>query len=441
MITRLSATINNLKQSQFFMHLRKITAWKFFPVFLSTFIVFLIITTQFAESRQYIKKGPAEEVDNVFKLEENRYEKEFTVKSGETLLSILESTGVKADDISEIVKQLTPLCNPRYLKPGQKIKLIMFKGENSQYPFIELLRIEKGPGLEARVSLKNGNYEAKTVAVKTISIKKTAEGSITDSLYMDASRAGLPDSAIMDFFHLCSFDVDFQRDIYRGDNFKVYYENIMNRDGEIISKGDIIFAQLDMQLRDKPLNIYRFITDEGKTDYFNEKGQSVRKTLLKTPIYGARISSGYGRREHPIYGYSHIHRALDFAAPKNTPIMASGNGTVELAAWHGGYGKCVIIRHANQYKTLYGHLNLYGNGIRKGTKVKQGQIIGYVGTTGTSTGYHLHYEVIFRGSKINPATIKTPAEKKLSEAELERFFSQKTIIDKEVELYKTKNRT
>ena len=434
MITRLSEKINSIKKTELFERIRKITAWKFFPVFLSTFIVFLIITTQFAESRQYIKKGPAEEIDNVFKLEADRYEKEFTVKSGETLLSILKSTGVKESDISEIVKQLNPLYNLRYLKPGQKIKLIMFKGENSQHPFIELLRIEKAPGIEARISLRNGKYEAKTVPVKTIAIKKTAEGSITDSLYMDASRAGLPDSAIMDFFHLCSFDVDFQRDIYRGDHFKVYYENIMNMDGEIISKGDIIFAQLDMHLRDKPLNIYRFITDEGKTDYFNENGQSVRKTLLKTPIYGARISSGYGRREHPIYGYSHVHRALDFAAPKNTPIMASGNGTVELAAWNGGYGKCVIIKHANQYKTLYAHLNLYGNGIRRGTKVKQGQIIGYVGTTGTSTGYHLHYEVIFRGSKIHPGTIKTPAEKKLTDSELERFFKDKEIIDKEIKL-------
>ena len=438
MITGLS--VKNLKKIKFFDLVRKITAWKFFPVFLSTFIVFLIITTQYAESRQYVKKRPASDINNVFQLEENRYEKEIIVKKGETLLSILESTGVKGSDIGEIVKKLTPLYNPRYLKPGQKIKLIMFKGEKSQHPFIELLRIEKSPGIEARISLRNGLYEAKTVAVKTISIRKTAEGSITDSLYMDASRAGLPDSAIMDFFHLCSFDVDFQRDIYRGDNFKVYYENILNRDGEIISKGDIIFAQLDMQLREKPLNIYRFKTDEGKTDYFNEDGKSVRKTLLKTPIYGARISSGYGRRDHPIYGYSHIHRALDFAAPKNTPIMASGNGTVELAAWHGGYGKCIIIRHANQYKTLYAHLNLYGNGIKRGTKVRQGQIIGYVGTTGTSTGYHLHYEVIFRGRKINPSTVKTPPERKLSENEIERFFKEKEITDKEIELYRTKNR-
>ena len=429
MITGLSVKIKNIKKTEFFSIIRKIVSWKFFPVFVSTFIVFSIITIQFAESRQYSKKETDQNVDNVFKLEVNRYEKDFTVSRGETLLSILESTGVKGSDISEIVEKLTPLYNPRYLRPGQKIKLIMFKGENSPHPFIELLRIEKSPGIEARISLRNGNYEAKTVPVKTISIKKTAEGTITDSLYLDASRAGLPDSAIMDFFHLCSFDVDFQRDIYRGDKFKVYYENIMNRDGEIISKGDIIFAQLDMQLRETPLNIYRFKTDEGKFDYFNEKGQSVRKTLLKTPIYGARISSGYGRRNHPISGYSHMHRALDFAAPKNTPIMASGNGTVELAAWNNGYGKCVILRHANQYKTLYAHMNLYGNNIRKGTKVKQGQIIGYVGTTGISTGNHLHYEVIFRGRKINPSTIKTPPERKLSESELERFFTKKEIID------------
>ncbi len=146
----------------------------------------------------------------------------------------------------------------------------------------------------------------------------------------------------------------------------------MNRDGEIISKGDIIFAQLDMQLRDEPLNIYRFKTDEGKFDYFNENGQSVRKTLLKTPIYGARISSGYGRRTHPISGYSHIHRALDFAAPKNTPIMASGNGTVELAGWNNGYGKCVILRHANQYKTTLRSSESLRKQYQKGYKSKTG---------------------------------------------------------------------
>ena len=439
MFTGLYVKLKNIRKPQIISLIKKFTAWKFFPVFLSTFLVFSIITIQFAESRQYIKKIPMEGIDNIFELEVNRYEKQLEVKQGETLSSILESTGVKGTEISDIVEKLSPLYNLRQLKPGQKIKLIMFKGDNNQHPFIELLRIEKNKELEVRVSLKNGSYEAKTVPVKTISIKKTAEGSITDSLYLDASRAGLPDSAIMDFFHLCSFDVDFQRDIYKGDKFKVYYENIMNRDGELVSQGDIIFAQLDMQLKDEPLNIYRFRTDEGKTDYFNEKGENVRKTLLKTPIYGARISSGYGRRKHPISGYSHIHRALDFAAPKNTPIMASGNGTVELAAWNNGYGKCVILRHANQYKTLYAHLNLYGNGIRKGTKVKQGQIIGYVGTTGTSTGYHLHYEVIFRGRKINPSTIKTPPERKLTELEKDRFFTEKEKIDRGLELFSLNN--
>ncbi len=439
MITRLSVELKKLKKNRYILLLKKITAWKFFPVFLSTFLVFSIITIQYAESRQSVKKRGPEDFENIFKVEVDRYEKEITVKSGETLLSILESTGVKKSEIAEIIEKLTPLYNPRYMKPGQKIKLIMYKGENSQHPFIELLRIAEGVETEARVSLRNGIYEARTVPVRTISIKKTAQGTITDSLYLDASKAGLPDSAIMDFFHLCSFDVDFQRDIYHGDKFRVYYENIMNMDGEIISKGDIIFAQLDMQLRDKPLNIYRFKTDNGKTDYFNENGQSVRKTLLKTPIYGARISSGYGRRKHPISGYSHVHRALDFAAPKNTPIIASGNGVVELAAWNGGYGKCVIIRHANQYKTLYAHLNLYGNSIKRGSSVKQGQVIGYVGTTGTSTGYHLHYEVIFRGRKINPSTIKTPPEKKLSEPELERFFSEKEITDNYIDNYNNKN--
>ncbi len=440
MFTRLSEKLKNIQISLFINAIKEFTRWKFFPVFVSTFIVFSIVTIQYAESRQYIKKDQLQNSDNVFELEVNRYEKEFIVKEGETLGSLLESTGVKGDDISEIVRELKTLYNPRYIKPGQKIKLILFKGENSQNPFIELLRIEKEAGLEVRVCLTDNIYEAKTVQVKTISIKKTAEGTITGSLYSAAAKAGLPDSAIMDFFNLCSFDVDFQRDIYQGDSFKVFYEDIMNMDGEIVSKGNIIFARLNLQSKDNPLEIYRFKTDDGKTDFFNEKGENIRKTLLKTPIYGARISSGYGRRTSPISGYSHVHRALDFAAPKNTPIMASGDGIVEQAEWNNIYGRFVVLRHANQYKTLYAHLNLYANGIRKGQKVRQGQIIGYVGTTGASTGYHLHYEVIFRGIKINPSTIKTPPERKLSEEELVRFLSEKESIDREYENISLKNR-
>jgi len=397
--------------------------------FAFTVFIFSIITTENAESRQAHKtENSAVQTADTFQ-EILRYEKEVVIKSSETLASILGDIGISTKDTVDIIENTGKLYNLKYLRPGKKIRFVIFQdGENSP-PFIELLKMEKSPGTEIRVCYNNDAYEAKIVEVKTISVKAVCEGVITNSLYSDAVSAGIPDAAVMEMFHLFSFDVDFQRDIYSGDKFRVYFENIINMDGEVVSKGNIIFAQLQMNSKD--LKVYRFTGDDGKTDFFNEKGINIRKTLLKTPIYGARISSGYGNREHPIYGYTHFHQALDFAAPRDTPIIASGSGVVELADWNGGYGKCVIIRHANQYKTLYAHMNAFANNIRRGKSVRQGEIIGYVGTTGVSTGNHLHYEVIFRGSKINPSTIKTPPEKKLTGTELSRFFDEAAKIDME----------
>jgi murein DD-endopeptidase MepM/ murein hydrolase activator NlpD len=299
-----------------------------------------------------------------------------------------------------------------------------------------MLKIEQTPGTEIRICYNNGKYEAKIIKIKTFSIKTVVEGTIENSFYSDTVKAGIPDGAVMQMFDLLSFDVDFQRDIYGGEKFNILFENIINSDGEIISKGDIIF--LNLSLSKKDLKIYRFTCDDGQTDYFNENGINTRKTLLKTPIHGARISSGYGRRIHPLAGYSHIHRAIDFAAPQNTPIIASGSGTVEIADWYGTYGRCVIIRHANQYNTLYAPMNRFANGIRKGQYVRQGEIIGYVGRTGVATGNHLHYEVIFRGTKINPSTVKAPPEKKLSTEEFNRFMKEVKKIDTEYKIVSSK---
>ncbi|MCL2480395.1 MAG: M23 family metallopeptidase [Spirochaetaceae bacterium] len=405
--------------------------WKIYTVlFVFTFFIFLIITIQYAESRQNSVYGKNSAYD-IYLPEYNRYEKEIVIKSGETIASILYDIGVSNNYSKAIIESLSPFYNLKKLQPGKKIKFIIFQEGEQSSPFIELLKIEKSPGIEARVCYKNGSYETKLVEVKTIPIYFAKHGVIENTLYGDALKAGIPDSAIMEMFQLFSFDVDFQRDIYRGNKFKMFFRNIINLDGETVSRGDIIFAELETAW--KTHKIYSFTGDDGKTDYFNEEGLSIRKTLLKTPIYGARISSGYGNRSHPVEGYNHMHRGLDFAAPKNTPIIASGSGTVELAGWNGGYGNCIIIRHANEYKTLYAHMNGYANGVKKGKYVKQGEIIGYVGTTGVSTGNHLHYEIIFRGQQINPSTIRTPSEKKLSKEELSRFFIEAKKIDEEYE--------
>ena len=398
---------------------------------LFAFFLFLIITTQYAESRQQFFFGKNRAESKKSSQELNRYEKEIVIKPGETIASILQDIGVSSNYSKAISESLSPFYNLKKLQPGKKIKLIIFQEGEQSAPFVELLKIEKSPGLEARVCYRDGSYETKLVEVKTIPVLFAKQGVIENTLYSDAVKAGIPDSAIMEMFQLFSFDVDFQRDIYSGNKFKMLFENIINLDGETVSKGNIIFAELETVW--KSHKVYRFTCDDGKTDYFSEEGLSIRKTLLKTPIYGARISSGFGSRSHPVEGFTHVHRALDFAAPKGTPIIAAGSGVVELADWNGGYGNCVIIKHANEYKTLYAHMSAYANGVRSGKYVKQGEIIGYVGTTGVSTGNHLHYEVIFRGYQINPSTIRTPSEKKLSKEEQNRFFSEVKKINSEYE--------
>ncbi|MCL2293927.1 MAG: peptidoglycan DD-metalloendopeptidase family protein [Spirochaetes bacterium] len=403
-------------------------------LFILTIFIFLIITTQHAESRHNLgyahsstNLDPTLPEYNIFK----RFEKEVVINQGETISSILHNIGVSYDDSRLIIDSLSPLFNLRRLQPGRKIKFIISQEGTQSDPRVELLRIERSPGMEVRVSYRNGAYVANLVEVKTIPLYFARQGAIENSLYIDAARLGIPSPAIMEMFRLFSFDVDFQRDLHRGNEFKILFRNRINLDGETVSRGEIIFAALETAHRTHKL--YRFTGDDGITDFFDEKGQGVRKTLLRTPIHGARISSGFGRRTHPIRGYSHMHRGLDFAAPRNTPIIAAGSGVVKLAGWHGSFGNTVIIRHPNEFKTLYAHMNSFASGIRPGRHVRQGEVIGFVGTTGVSTGYHLHYEVIFRGQQINPATIRAPSERRLTQKELERFFVEIKEIDAKFE--------
>ena len=240
------------------------------------------------------------------------------------------------------------------------------------------------------------------------------------------------------------FDANDDQELY-DQVYKIRWEKILDCDCTFMidstTSGEVFthsyYAALKTNFSD--LNLYGFVTDSNEYDYYNSEGKSVRKTLLKTPVANARISSTYGKRTNPVYGYESFHKGLDFAAPLNTPILASGSGTVELAGWFDIYGNCIILRHSNGYKTLYGHMNAYGKGIKKGVRVKQGQIIGYIGTTGMSTGPHLHYEVIFNDVKINPASVKSPPERNLTKNELERFNKRKAQIDELFENLKKKD--
>ena len=223
------------------------------------------------------------------------------------------------------------------------------------------------------------------------------------------------------------FQVDFQRDIWKDDSFQIIYEEFLNDSGEIIETGNIIFANLN--LKNEDLKLYRHKYEKNKIDYFDENGKSMRKTLMKTPINGARLSSSYGKRKHPILGFTKMHLGTDFAAPMGTPIMASGDGLVVRAKWCGGGGNCVKIKHNSVYQTVYAHMSKFAKGIRKGARVKQGQTIGYVGSTGLSTGPHLHYEVIENGKKINSQKLRLPSGKILKGNERKLFEINKIKID------------
>ena len=260
--------------------------------------------------------------------------------------------------------------------------------------------------------------------IKKIVYKETI---ITDSLYNSAINLNISPNIIIEFARLYGFQIDFQRDVWKNDSFQIIYEEFINDKDKVVDTGEIIFASLNLQ--NTNYQLYKYEYDKNKIDYFDENGKSVKKTLMKTPINGARLSSSYGKRKHPILGYTKMHTGTDFAAPKGTPIMASGDGIIIKAGWCGGGGNCVKIKHNSKYQTVYAHMSKFGRGIKRGVKVKQGQIIGYVGSTGMSTGPHLHYEVIENGKKVNSQKLKLPSGKILKGDERKKFEVAKITID------------
>ena len=255
-----------------------------------------------------------------------------------------------------------------------------------------------------------------------------SENFIKNSLYKSAIDKKIHPNIIVQFAQIYGFQVDFQRDIQKNDSFQIVYEQYKNEENKIVDFGNILYANLILQ--GKSLELYHFNSEKDKiNDHFEANGQSIKKTLMKTPINGARLSSSYGMRKHPILGYNKMHQGTDFAAPMGTPIMASGTGVVLKAGWCGGGGNCVKIRHNSTYSTVYAHMSKFARGVKKGLRVNQGQVIGYVGSTGMSTGPHLHYEVIKNGKKINSQTLKLPSGKKLKGKTREEFELVKIKIN------------
>ncbi len=343
-----------------------------------------------------------------------------TVKRGDTLLDTLVRAGAQRMEANSVVVALSKHFNMRRLRAGQDIDLTFDPLRPDT-----LMAVRLQPDVEKAIVAERNNdglYEAALMTIELTPVMARAQGRISDSLYMAMQRAGVPHDVIVNQINIFSWDVDFQREIRAGDSFEVFFERYVDQSGQPMKNGNILYAS--MTLRGKKLELYRYTaSDDGRSDYYHADGQSVRKALLRTPIDGARLTSGFGKRKHPILGYTKMHKGSDFGAKRGTPIKAAGDGVIERASRFGGYGKYIRIRHNDTFQTAYAHLNGYAKGIKKGVKVNQGQIIGYVGSTGRSTGPHLHYEVIKHGKHVNPAGLKLPTGRKLDGEQLMAFKS------------------
>jgi len=351
---------------------------------------------------------------------------DYKVKQGDTYENIINQISISKKEKKLFLKTVTKNKNLKILRLGQNI---YFKIDKRSSPKILEFKVEVSKKKEILFSRTDNNksFVSKIIEKDLEKLISFKEGVIRTSLYNTALELNIKPNIIIEFARLYGFQVDFQRDIWKNDSFQIIYEEFKNSEGKVIETGEIIYANLNLQNKD--IQLYKFEYEKNKIDYFDENGKSMRKTLMKTPINGARLSSSFGKRKHPILGFTKMHTGTDFAAPKGTPIMASGDGLVVRAKWCGGGGNCVKIKHNSVYQTVYAHLSKFGRGIKKGTRVKQGQIIGYVGSTGLSTGPHLHYEVIENGKKINSQKLKLPSGKILKGEQRKLFEVNKIKID------------
>jgi len=350
------------------------------------------------------------------------------VGRGDTLMGVLTDAGLSTNDATGIITALDGVFDPRKLRAGQELALT-FKVDGSPEPELTALRFDTAVDRFVEVSAHPGGFAAQELERALTPELRGAKATIDSSLYAAGLQAGVPPAVLVDLIQVYSFSVDFQRDIHGGDSFEVMYEDHVDEDGDVVRQSDILYASLT--LRGETERLWRYETSKGEVDYFNEKGESVRRMLMRTPIDGARLSSNFGMRKHPILGYSRMHTGTDFAAPRGTPIYASGNGTVAFAGRKGGYGNYIKIRHNGSYATAYAHMKGFAKGIKRGARVRQGQTIGYVGSTGRSTGPHLHYEVHYNGKAVNPMALKLPTGQKLKGEELERFQVARAELERQ----------
>ena len=369
----------------------------------------------------YFKKSFSQILDNL----EPRFKKiEHKINVGETFNEILEQYLVEKSEIDQIKKELSKKIDLNKLNVNQKFSFTIDQTSSIVKEFIfQVSNTEK-----IYLTRKNEaeKFDQKILVTKLNKIIVYDESIILESLYKSAINQKIPAGIIIDFARIYGFQVDFQRDIRKQDSFQIMYEVFLDDKKKIIETGNILYANLKLSGEDNSLYYFDSKKSEG---HYDKSGKSVRKALMKTPINGARLSSSFGMRKHPIDGFNKMHRGTDFAAPMGTPIMASGNGVIKKAGWCGGGGNCVVIKHNSTYQTVYAHMSKFAKGIRKGTRVKQGQTIGFVGSTGKSTGPHLHYEVIVNGKRINSQKLKLPSGKILKGDERKIFETKRIKLD------------
>ncbi|CAA7612180.1 M23 family metallopeptidase [Magnetospirillum sp. SS-4] len=352
------------------------------------------------------------------------------VGSGETLMSLLGRAGIPSSEAAQAIEALITKFDPRALKAGQKVTVTFDPSPHGfDHGDFRQVSLAADPirDVVARRKDDGGGFRAEDSKRQVSRRIAHYAGTIRSSLYESATAAGVPVQIILAMIKTLSYDVDFQRDIQAGDTFEVMFEGLYDTKGKLVRHGDLLYTGLD--LSGAEIQLYRYEDAQGIADFFNPKGESVKKALLRTPVDGAKITSGFGMRNHPILGYSKMHKGIDFGVPPGTPIQAAGDGTVEMAGPNGAYGNYVRLRHGNGFATAYAHMSRIAQGVHAGRRVMQGQIIGFVGSTGRSTGPHLHYEVLQGNSHVNPMSIKVPTGIKLAGKDLERFQAHRRQSD------------
>ena len=372
-------------------------------------------------SNTYLKKTLREIVNNL----EPKYKTyNHRIKSGETFDKILNGYSIDKEQVKAIKENLSKKTDINKLNTKQRIQITIDQTDNKIKEFIFQISNTERIILSKTNEISKFNEEVLVLKLNKKIIY--SENIILQSLYKAATDQNIPPNTIIEFARIYGFQVDFQRDIRKGDKFQIMYEVFIDNKDKIIQTGEILFANLKLSGQDNSLYYFEKKDVQG---HYNKNGKSVQKALMKTPINGARLSSSFGMRKHPIDGFNKMHRGTDFAAPKGTPIMASGNGIVKKAGWCGGGGNCVKIKHNSTYETVYAHMSKFARGIKKGVRVKQGQTIGYVGSTGKSTGPHLHYEVIVNGKRVNSQKLKLPSGKILKGKDRELFETNKIKLN------------